>query len=50
MVLSHCVGHSVYAEFFPYLLDDIESIDVDTEFDFMIAEMLYEKMRVKWKI
>jgi CMP-N-acetylneuraminic acid synthetase len=34
-------------KFFPYLLDDIESIDVDTEFDFMIAEMLYEKMRVK---
>lgn len=31
--------------FFPYFLDDIESVDVDTEFDFMIAEMLYNKMR-----
>jgi len=33
--------------FFPYFLDDIESVDVDTEFDFMMAEMLYKKMRVK---
>lgn len=33
--------------FYSYMLDDVESIDVDTEFDFMIAEMLYKKMRMK---
>ena len=33
--------------FYSYMLDDVESIDVDTEFDFMLAEMLYKKMRMK---
>jgi N-acylneuraminate cytidylyltransferase len=27
-----------------YLLDEIESIDIDTEFDFMVAEMVYRKI------
>jgi len=27
--------------FYSYMIDDIESVDVDTEFDFKIAEMLY---------
>jgi len=26
------------------ILDEIESIDIDTEFDFMLAEMVYEKV------
>ena len=34
-------------KFYPYFLDEVESVDVDNEFDFMLAEMLYEKMRVK---
>ena len=25
-----------------YELDDVESIDIDTEFDYMVAELLYE--------
>jgi len=29
--------------FYPYMLDEIESVDVDTEFEFMLAEILYEK-------
>jgi N-acylneuraminate cytidylyltransferase len=28
--------------FYSYMIDDIESVDVDTEFDFKIAEMLYK--------
>ena len=28
-----------------YKLDEIESIDIDTEFDFMVAEHVYKKMR-----
>ena len=28
-----------------YKLDEIESIDIDTEFDFMIAEHVYKKLR-----
>jgi N-acylneuraminate cytidylyltransferase len=28
-----------------YKLDEIESIDIDTEFDFMIAEYIYNKLR-----
>ena len=31
--------------FYPYMLDELEAIDVDTEFEFMLAEALYEKMR-----
>ncbi len=31
--------------FFPYMIDDIEAVDVDTEFEFMLAELLYEKAR-----
>ena len=29
--------------FYPYVIDDIESIDIDEEIDFEIAEMLYER-------
>jgi len=29
------------------VLDEIESIDIDTEFDFMIAEMIYKKINQK---
>jgi N-acylneuraminate cytidylyltransferase len=34
--------------FYAYMLDDIEAIDVDTEFEFMLAEMMYEKKRKKY--
>ena len=34
-------------KFYPYMLDEVEAIDVDTEFEFMLAEVLYEKMRKK---
>ena len=34
-------------KFYPYMLDEIEAVDVDTEFDFTLAEILYEKMRKK---
>ena len=27
---------------FWYKLDDVESIDIDTEFDYMVAELIYE--------
>jgi len=27
-----------------YVLDEIESMDIDTEYDFMVAEMLYKKI------
>ena len=30
-----------------YKLDEIESIDIDTEFDFMVAEYVYNKLRGK---
>lgn len=33
--------------FYPYILDEIEAVDVDTEFEFMLAETLYEKLRKK---
>lgn len=33
--------------FYPYMLDEVEAVDVDTEFDFMLAEALYEKTRRK---
>ena len=26
------------------LLDEVESIDIDTEYDFMVAEMVYKKL------
>ena len=26
------------------ILDEIESVDIDTEFDFMLAEMVYKKI------
>ena len=32
--------------FYPYVLSEIESIDVDNEFDFEIAEHFYKKYRV----
>lgn len=31
--------------FCSYMIDEVEAIDVDTEFDFMLAELLYNKMR-----
>jgi CMP-N-acetylneuraminic acid synthetase len=31
--------------FYSYMLDEIEAIDVDTEYEFMLAEFLYEKTR-----
>ena len=27
------------------MLDDIESVDVDTEFDFMVAQSLFDKVK-----
>ena len=33
--------------FYPYMLDEIEAVDVDTEFEFMMAEILYNKMTSK---
>ena len=30
--------------FYAYMLDEIEAIDVDTEYEFMIAKFLYERM------
>ena len=33
--------------FYGYMLDEIEAVDVDTEFEFMLAEILYEKTRNK---
>jgi len=34
-------------KFYPLMLDDIESVDVDTEFDFMVAEALFDKVNGK---
>jgi CMP-N-acetylneuraminic acid synthetase len=34
-------------KFYPLMLDDIESVDVDTGFDLMVAEALYEKVNSK---
>ncbi len=34
-------------KFYPHMLDEVEAVDVDTEFEFMLAEILYEKMRKK---
>ena len=31
--------------FYSYMLDEVEALDVDTEHEFMLAEFLYEKMR-----
>ena len=36
--------------FYPYFLDEIESIDVDTMTDFKIAEFLYENREIDEKI
>jgi len=33
--------------FYPYMLDEIESVDVDTEFDFKLAEILYNQIMLK---
>ena len=35
--------------FYSYMLDEVEALDVDTEYEFMLAEILYEKMRKQWK-
>ena len=32
-------------KFYPHVLNETEAVDVDTEFDFSIAEILYEKMK-----
>ena len=32
-------------DFYAYMLDEVEALDVDTEYEFMLAEILYEKMR-----
>lgn len=32
--------------FYPYFLDEIESIDVDTELDFAFAEFIYENKKI----
>lgn len=37
--LQNIVGN----KFFPYFLDDLESVDIDTEFEFSIAEFLYDR-------
>ena len=31
--------------FYSYILDEVEALDVDTEYEFMLAEILYEKIR-----
>ena len=31
--------------FYSYMLDEVEALDVDTEHEFMLAEFLYEKLR-----
>ena len=31
-------------KFYPYMLDEIEAVDVDTEYEFMLAEVLFNKM------
>ena len=33
--------------FYAYMLDEIEAIDVDTEYEFILAEFLYERVRKK---
>lgn len=33
--------------FYPYMLNEIEAVDVDTEYEFMLAEMLYNKREEK---
>ena len=33
--------------FYSYMLNEVEALDVDTEHEFMLAEFLYEKMRKK---
>jgi len=32
-------------DFYAYMLDEVEALDVDTEYEFMLAEILYEKIR-----
>ncbi len=39
-------GNIVGNRFCPYYLDEIESVDIDTEFDFLIAEFLYQKHKL----
>jgi len=33
--------------FYSHILDEIEAIDVDTEYEFLLAEFLYQKMRAE---
>ena len=32
-------------KFYPYMLDEVEAIDVDTEYEFMLAEILYKRVK-----
>jgi N-acylneuraminate cytidylyltransferase len=32
-------------DFYAHMLDEVEALDVDTEYEFMLAEILYEKIR-----
>lgn len=34
-------------KFYPYMLNEVEAVDVDTEYEFMLAEMLYNKREAK---
>lgn len=33
--------------FYAHMIDEVEAVDVDTEFEFMLAEMLYNKERMR---
>jgi N-acylneuraminate cytidylyltransferase len=37
----------ISSNFFPYYLDKIESVDIDDEHDFLIAELLYKETALK---
>ena len=40
-------GNIVGNNFCPYFLDEVQSVDIDTEFDFVIAEFLYQKLKLE---
>tara|TARA_R100001594_G_scaffold63003_2_gene97391 strand:- start:1426 stop:2088 length:663 start_codon:yes stop_codon:yes gene_type:complete len=44
---EHMVKHAnvVTREPYFYVLDEIESVDIDTEFDFLVAENIYKKIK-----
>jgi CMP-N-acetylneuraminic acid synthetase len=45
LMLKYCNVVSGKPSF--YVLDEIESVDIDTEFDFMVAEIIYNKIYQK---